>query len=132
MAKYTIAGNALVITSAMKQTELETIKKYRPSALTLMGGKDNKEELFCVDVGASGNGGINAYGACFCGATHDDAKKACITVSLEHVTGDVKEYVADKYGEAFDYLSQLEAKLPDVLKEILEQKKKIMDSIAIA
>lgn len=132
MAKFTIAGNALVITSNLKLADLETIKKYRPKALKLMGGENDKEELFCIDVGTSGNGGISAYGACYCGATHDDEKKACITITLNGVQGDVKEYVADKFGEALIHLGALEAKLPDVLAEIAEQKAGIMANIAMA
>lgn len=132
MAKFTIAGNALVITSSLTLRDLETIKKYRPKALKLMGGENNKEEVFCVDVGTSGNGGINSYGACYCGSTHDDEKKACITITLDGVQGDVKEYVADKYGEAVTYLTQLEATLPDVLSAIAEQKAGIMANITVA
>lgn len=132
MAKVTIAGNAVVITSSMKLADLATIKKYRPKALRLMGGENNKEELFVVDVGTSGNGGLNNVGAAFCSATHDDAKKACITINLSGVQGDVKEYVADQYGEALIHLNALEAKLPDVLKEIAEQKTGIMANITVA
>lgn len=132
MAKFTIAGNALVITSSMKLADLETVKKYRPKALKLMGGEDNKEELFCIDVGSDANGGISAYGACFGAATHDTEKKACITVQLGNVAGDIKEHVADKYGEAIMYLSQLEATLPAVVSAIAEQKAGIINSIVVA
>ena len=132
MAKFTIAGNALVITSALKKSELETVKKYRPKALKLMGGENNKEELFCIDVGSDANGGISSYGACFGAATHDAEKKACITIPLDGVQGDIKEYVADKYGEAVMYLNQLEASLPAVVTAIAEQKRGIMANITVA
>lgn len=132
MAKFTIAGNALVITSNLKLSELETVKKYRPKALKLMGGENNKEELFCIDVGSSGNGSISAYGAVYCSSTYDAEKKACITIPLDGVQGDVKEYVADKYGEAVTYLSMLEDTLPDVLTSIAEQKAGIMANITVA
>lgn len=132
MAKFTIAGNALVVTSAMSMEDLSTIKKYRPKALTLMGGENNKEEVFRIDVGNTGNGGINCVGACYCGNTHDAEKKACITISLSGVTGDVREYVADQFGEAFISLNRLEESLPGVLAEILEQKAAIMDIITVA
>lgn len=132
MAKVTIAGNAVVITSSMKLADLATIKKYRPKALRLMGGENGKEELFVVDVGTSGNGGLNNVGAAFCAATHDDAKKACITINLDGVQGDVKEYVADKYGEALIHLNALEETLPAVLTAITAQKADIMANIAVA
>ena len=132
MAKFTIAGNALVITSDLKLSDLETVKKYRPNALKLMGGENNKEELFRIDTGSDANGGISAYGVCFGAATHDAEKKACITVSLGNVQGDIKEYVADKYGEAVMYLNQLEDSLPAVVASIAEQKRGIMANITVA
>lgn len=132
MAKVTIVGNAAVFTSGMKLEELATIKKYRPKALCLMGGENNKEVVFVVDVGASGNGGLNNVGACFCAATHDDEQLACITTTMDGIHGDIKEYVADKYGEALIHLNELEAKLPGVLAEIAEQKAGIMANITVA
>lgn len=132
MAKFTIAGNALVITSDLKLSDLETVKKYCPKALKLMGGENNKEELFCIDTGSDANGGISTYGACFGSATHDAEKKACITVQLGNVQGDIKEYVADKYGQAVMYLNQLEASLPAVVAAIAEQKRGIMANITVA
>ncbi len=132
MAKVTIVGNAVVITSSMKLEDLVTIKKYRPKALVLMGGENNKEELFGIDVGTSGNGGLNGVGAYFCAATHDDAKLACITTTLNGVQGDIKEYAADKFGEALIHLNTLEAKLPEVLADIATQKANIMANITVA
>lgn len=132
MAKITIAGKAVVVTSSMKLEELATIKKYRASALKLMGGKNNEDELFALDVGTSGTGSLGKYGAFFCDETPDAEKKACISMLLTGVQGDIKEYVADALGEGITYLNQLEAKLPDVLKEIVAQKKAIMDGITVA
>lgn len=42
MAKITIAGDAVVITSSLKLDDIKTIAKYRPKALTLMGGDDGQ------------------------------------------------------------------------------------------
>lgn len=132
MAKVVIAGNAVVITSSMKLADLATIKKYRSKALTLMGGENNKEELFTIDVCSGSNGGLNSIGAVFCNETRDEEKKACITLCINGVQGDVKEFVADKYGEALVHLGELEAKLPGVLEEINNQKKGIMQNITVA
>ena len=97
-----------------------------------MGGENNKEELFGIDVGTGCCGGLNSVGAFFCTATYDDAKLACITECLDGVQGDVKEHVADKFGQALIYLNTLEAKLPDVLAEIVAQKANILENIAVA
>ena len=40
MAKITIAGDAAVVTSAMKLEDIKTIEKYRPKELVLKGGED--------------------------------------------------------------------------------------------
>lgn len=132
MAKVTIAGNAVVVTSALKLEDLATIKKYRDKALTLMGGENNKEEIFTIDVGNGGCGEINAYGAYFCNATHDAEKKACITMCMEGATGDIKEFVTDKLGAAIIHLNKLEQVLPGILEEISAEKATIMENITVA
>lgn len=132
MAKVTIAGNAVVVTSDVKLEDLYTIKKYRPAALTLMGGKENEEEIFTIDVGDEGCGDINVYGAYFCDETHDEAKKACITMCLGGVAGDIKEFVADQLGGALMNLGKLENILPGVLENIKAEKQAIMANITVA
>lgn len=131
MAKITVAGNAVVVTSAMKYDDLKTIAKYRPEAMTLMGGEDGKEPIFAVSV-CKGNGEINQYGATF-GLGHDAERRATITKNFEHAEdGDIKEIVADKIGSAIIKLEKLEAVLPDVLAEIAAEKSFVMDSITVA
>ena len=131
MAKMTIAGNALVISSSMKLKDLKTIKKYRPRALILTGGEDNKTALYAIGVSDDGSGSINPIGACFAQESHDGEEKACITVNLDGVQGNVREFIADKYGEAFTNLNILEATLPAVLDEIVSQKAAIMENISV-
>lgn len=128
--KVTIAGNAVVFTSEMTLEGLETIKKYRPKALTLMGGENNKEELFCVDVAKGGCGNIGEFGAIFADATHDEAKKACITICMNGVqAADIKGYIADKFGAAWKHMNTLEATLPTVLSEVLADRAAMMGEI---
>lgn len=62
MAKIVIAGDAIVVTSAMKLEDIKTIEKYRPNALTLMGGEDGKEPIFAIGT-TEGCGNINQVGA---------------------------------------------------------------------
>ena len=62
MAKITIAGDAVVITSAMKLEDIKTIEKYRAKALQLMGGENNKEVIFAMGT-TRGTGSISKYGA---------------------------------------------------------------------
>ena len=132
MAKIQIVGNAAVVTSSMKLEDLATIQKYRPNALQLMGGENNKEPIFCVAVGNNaGHGEINGNGAYFTDTTHDANKLACITLCLNGVLGDVKEYVADKLGKAITHLNALEATLPEVLTAVSQEKAAVLASISV-
>ncbi len=119
--KVTIAGNAVVITSSLKLEDINTIKKYRPQALTLMGGDDGK-------------GGINANGAIFAEKSRDGNEYAVITMPLDAPAGDIesaKAHLADTLGDAAAHLTALEAKLPAVLEEIRGQRKSFMDGITV-
>lgn len=133
MAKVTIAGDALVVTSAMKLEDLRTIAKYRPDALILKGGEDGKEPIFGISVPDGNVGSINKYGATFCAATRDDEKLATLTMILRNVGDeDVKEIVADKLGSAIIHLNTLEDTFGSVLEEISTEKARVMESIEIA
>ena len=131
MSKVTIAGDAVVVSSSMKLEDLKTIAKYRPKALTLMGGEDGKEPVFAIGV-TNGSGNINAVGASFGRETNDEAKLASITMMLGDYTGDVAEYVADALGAALINLNKLEAQLPAVLDEIAAEKAAVLSGITVA
>jgi hypothetical protein len=131
MAKITIVGDAAVVTSTLALEDIRTIKKYRPEALILMGGEDNKEPVFAVDY-CEGHGSIGSYGVCFSGATRDEEQKAMLTIIVGSDTPDVKEYVADKFGSALIHLNELEDILPGVLADIAERKERIMENISVA
>lgn len=132
-AKITIAGNAVVVTSALKLEDYRTIAKYRPDALILNGGEDGKTPIFAVAVTDRGNGEINKYGATFGSESHDEAKLATITMAADCVgNDDIKEFVADQIGSAVINLHKLEETLPAVLEEITAEKAAVMESISVA
>lgn len=129
MAKITVVGQAVVVTSGLKLEDIKTIEKYRPDALILKGGENNKEELFRIGTGA---GSINQYGASFNEATRDDNKFAVITLTTDYSGDDIKGYVADQLGSAITNLKALEEKLPEVVESIKAERKAIMDGITLA
>lgn len=131
MAKIVIAGDAVVVTSALKMEDLRTIEKYRPNELVLKGGEDGKEPVFAIGT-TDGPGSINSVGASFGRETHDANKLATITMCTGNVSGDIKEWVTDRLGSAIISLNQLEAKLPAVLAEIAAQKETVMSNITVA
>ena len=131
MAKVTIAGKAIVITSALKLEELETVKKYQPKALVLLGGEDGKEPIFAVGVVRGSTGKIGNVGVEF-GEETQTEKLATMTLMAPADVKDMKEYVADKYGAALMNLAKLEANLPAVIGAIAAEKQSIMDNISVA
>lgn len=131
MAKIVIAGDAIVVTSALTLEDIRTIEKYRPKELTLKGGEDGKEPIFAIGT-TTGAGNINGVGASFGRESHDDQKLATITMCTNGVTGDVREWVADHIGTAIIYLNKLEEKLPDVLEEIADEKAEVLSNITVA
>lgn len=133
MANITIAGDAVVVKSAMKLEDLATIQKYRPDALKLRGGEDGKKVIFSVCVTPGVKGCINEIGAEFGAETHDDEKKAAITMCVPpHAGDDIKEIVADEIGAAVMSLNKLEETLPTVLEEIAAEKQNILANISVA
>ena len=129
--KINVLGNAAVFTSTMKLEELQLLKKFRPEALTLYGGKDGDVPLFTIST--EGGAGINEVGATFKDASRDGQGLATITMELT-VGGDgeaVKAYIADKFGSALMHIEELEGKLPDVVREIAAQKASVMSQIHI-
>ena len=131
MAKIVIAGDAVVITSALKLEDIRTIEKYRPKELVLKGGEDGKEPIFALGT-TEGSGNINAVGASFGRESHDAEQLATITMCTNGATGDVKDWLADHLGGAIINLNQLEAKLPAVLDAIAAQKAEVMSNITVA
>ena len=131
MPKVTIAGDAVVVSSSMKLEDLKTIAKYRPKALTLMGGDNGKEPVFAIGI-TSGPGSINNFGVSFGRESHDEQKLATVTMVLKGATGDVAEHVADVLGAALISLGKLEAQLPAVLEEIAAEKADVLSNITVA
>lgn len=132
MAKIVIAGDAVVVTSSLKLEEIRTVEKYRPNELVLKGGEDGKEPIFAIGV-TEGCGNINEVGASFGRETHDEEKLASITMCTgAGITGDIKEWVAERIGGAIIKLNKLEEKLPAVLEEIEAEKAEVMSNITVA
>lgn len=134
MAKIVIAGDAVVVTSSIKLEDYRKVEKYRPEALTLMGGEDGKEPIFRVaTTNAVSGASLGKYGAEFASATRDDDKLATITMFYGGIGGaNIKEKIADELGVAILNLNKLEETIPDVIAEIDAQKAAIMENITIA
>ena len=133
MAKITIVGDAVVITSTQKLEDIKLLEKYRPKALCLYetGENGKKEEVFKVGS-TDGNGAISVYGASFGSTTHDDEKLATITMSLPRDVSDAKQYVADAVGVSILNLNKVESQFAEALAEVVAEKAAVMENISIA
>jgi hypothetical protein len=127
MAKVTIAGNSFVITSTVAMADLETVRKYRPSALAIID-EETKETLFKV---SSGSNSVSDYGICFGGVSNDDAKLATATLCIPNDVEDAKEYVLDRAGIALVKLEKVEAEIAEVLEDIRAERNSVAESIKI-
>lgn len=131
MARITVAGESVVVTSAITLENYRMIAKYRPAKLVLKGGDDGKEPIFAVGVATNPRGSINEVGAEFGSEAHDGTGRATITFDLPQTDGDVKEAVAEKVGAAIIYLNKLEETLPDIVNEIAAEKTAVLENISV-
>lgn len=130
MAKVTVIGKALVLTSVLKLEDIETVKKYRPDSLTLYEGEgDKKEPVFAIGVAKTGT--INKFGANFDGKNSDGYAQLTMFVNLAE-GDDIKDVIADQIGVALLNLSKLEQGIPVVVEEIATEKAAIQANIEVA
>jgi len=127
MANVTIAGNSFVITSAVSMADLETVRKYRPSALAITD-PETQETLFRVGTGSSS---LSDYGISFGGVSNCDKKLATATLPIPTDVEDAKEYVLDKAGLALVKLEKVEAEIAEVLEDINAERASIAESIKV-
>lgn len=133
MAKITIAGDAMVITSSQTLEAIKTLEKYRPKALCLYetGENGKKEEVFKV-CATAGEGSINQYGASFGSVSHDDEKLATITLPIPRGTQDAVEYAAEKVGVAIINLNKVEEQFAEALADVETEKAAVRENITVA
>lgn len=131
MSKIKIAGNAVVVESALKLEDIKTVKKYNESALVLMEDKgDYKEPVFAIDVTDKNMGSINANGAEF--ASEDGEGHALITIVVGGNASEIKKWVGENLTGAIMNLNKLEESVAKVLTQIVDDQKKVMDFITVA
>jgi len=131
MAKITIAGDSIVVTSSKTLEQIKDLEKYRPKALRLYDRDEdgNKTEVFRVASGTTGI--INANGAVFASATHDDQKLASITMAIPAGTADAKAYAAEKIGKAITMLGKVEAQFEEAVNAVAAEKAAVLECITV-
>lgn len=130
MAKITVMGDAVVITSALKLEDLKNVAKYRKKSLVLKGGEDGKEPIFGIAVAKGDNtGSIDNNGAIFGRA--DANGNAMITFVQSGDPATVKARIADELGGAMINLNKLEQQLTGAVTEIAADKEAVLASIDV-
>lgn len=133
MAKITIAGDAVVITSSQKLDDIKMLEKYRPNALVLYETNDSGKKEAVFKVGSTtGKGEIGRYGASFASTTHDDDKLATITMAMPAGVTDAKKAVADMVGVAILNLNKVEEQFAAAIAEVAAEKAAIEANITVA
>ena len=130
MAKITIVGDAMVVTSSKTLEDIKTLEKYRPKALALYS-EDGKEEIFRVGS-TKGNGSIGTYGASFGSVTHDDDKLATITMGIPTGTVDAMAYAEEVIGVSIINLNKVEAQFDEALDEVAAERAEVRSNITVA
>jgi len=133
VAKITIAGDAMVITSSKTLEEIKTLERYAPKALSLYDVDDNNKPMEVFKVGSTdGEGSINQYGASFGSATHDANGFATITMCVPKDVEDVVAYAADKVGAAVMKLNKVEEQFALALATVDAEREAILQNITVA
>ena len=127
MAKTIIVGSSYCIKSTISMETLALVKKYQPSALTLVDAETG-EVTFKLGTGANS---LSEYGISFGGVSNDDEKLATATLQIPQDVEDAKAYVLDKAGLALVSLEKIEGNIAEVLEEIRNQRESIASSIEV-
>lgn len=127
--KITINGDAFVVTSSIKLSDIEVLKKTNPEALRLVDEEGN--DVFSVDYNA-GRPSISQFGITFGGVSRDNAKQLTYTGTIPAGVADAKEFVADIISPVVAYLSELEETIPDDAKSATDTRNKLLASITVA
>lgn len=133
MSKIKIAGDAMVIESALSLEDIKALEKYNAKALSLREIDEDtgkKVESFRVAT-SDGKGSINRFGATFASKTRDENGFATITMGIPEGIEDAKEWVADNFGGAIAKLNQVEAAAPEALATVTEARAQVKASITV-
>lgn len=132
MAKIKIIGDAMAVISSCTLEDIRTLEKYSPKSLSLYETNDegHKEEVFRV-ASTTGKGSINQYGASFSSTTHDEEKRAVITLCIPQDVEDAKEYAADQVGYAVMKLNQVEEQIPSALRQVEAERSEVLANITL-
>ena len=130
--KLTINADAYALTSTIKVSDIELLKKYNPDALCVKDKDGNVK--FKVSY-SEGKGSITPYGVTFGGKGRGESE-GCATVTGTIPSGlstdEAKKYVAELVGGVVTYIDQLEKDVTKAAETVSTQRKKLIDGITVS
>ena len=123
-------NSVMTIKSGNKLDEFKKVAEFSPKSLQKVDEDGNL--LYSVQIASSGKGTINRNGVQFSPDTGDDGL-AKVTIDLPAMENgmNVKDYVADKYGTAIEYLQMIDQQVKTSLEGIGQTRDRIRQMIDI-
>ena len=130
MAKIKVAGDVMIVESAVTLEDIKTLKKVNPDALSLFEKDEDgkKKRVFTIDV-AKGEGSVSRIGMCFGAESKDGKKLAIISMPIPAEVEDAKEFAYEKVGAVMGKLEAVEAQVKPALDAAKEAKKKFAEKV---
>ena len=125
MAKITVLGNALTLTTDIAAEQIKKANKYCPEVTTLVS--EEQEPYFHVQMGDSPS--CSKYGVSFDQINQEG--KAYLTVVGVPREGNTKEDVKEEFGSILYNLDKVETQIIDGLGEINERLAQIERKITV-
>lgn len=129
MAKIIVAGDAVVIKSNLKLSEIKSLEKHEPKSLSLYD-EDGKTEIFRVATG-SGSGSASAFGVSFSNTSKDGDGLAVATIIIPQGIENKEKYVEEQFGSAVLKLNRIEDSLDTVLDKIEAELEAVRECIEV-
>lgn len=130
MAKVSIVGNNLVVTSRYSLEDLKFLQKCNSRAMQLTTEIDG-DVTTCFAIGISSTSDISNHGITFSEHDHSDGKLATATFTLPQDLDDVKAFVSKEYAPCLVQLEKLEDQIGDCLAELNAARESVASSIEI-
>lgn len=129
MAKIIVAGDAVVVKSNFKLSEIKSLEKHAPKALSLFD-EDGKTEVFRVAT-TTGTGTLSAFGVSFSNESEDGNGNAVATLIIPTGIDNKKAYVEENFGSALIKLNRIEDGIKSALEAIEEELKVVREHVQV-
>lgn len=124
--KVKVLGNAMVITSEVRLSDIIALAKSNPDALVLYEGEGEKRhQVFRVGLCIGGEAKISDKGVVFNGKTGPE-EHVTVSLILPGNPANPREYVADTYGIALKRLKAWEETVPGIMAAAKAEKDAIL------